>query len=606
MADDDSIFAKAGFDVPGRTASKSDAKTETKISPSMFEAAGFKLPAGAPVSEPPSGPSWQDAEALEGLAAQGVKPPEAPAKPGRGVWQAIKDYPGHLLGGMVDTVATPGNVLASDKPSTSESLIPSAVGLAGLTTGSEFPKAGVATALDAVKPSTAATNALVKAVGPENVPEAIAQLRNNPRLTLADVSDPVRIRSQGLMAGGTPEVQDFISKAVKDRAGSRLEAANTAYTETMGASPDVPKMVEGLKDRARKAGQEAIQPALANAKPVDVSPVIKAIDEKLKPGLTALMGDTKLPLSPIEQELIRVKARLTDGENQVYDPKKLHEIQSDIGDQAYQYSKSLDPKDKRLGSQLRDVNEKLIDQIDSASGGAYRPARAKFKDAKDISEAFESGFDTLKNRSGLSGALEDSPQAFRNWMKDATPEEVVARRLGTRADIDRKINGVRNGPLAGENITAIPYNQEKLQALFGDKEANRLIRVMQDAKKEAQTNASIMAGSKTAETAKAAKDIEVRKIGGGNPLQYFAPVAAEMLGQSAGIPFLGGAASVVAKGVHMGAQKLGQMHDVAKNMELAKGALSTGPGREATINALLSHPKVIREFKKRANALAAP
>ena len=92
-----------------------------------------------------------------------------------------------------------------------------------------------------------------------------------------------------------------------------------------------------------------------------------------------------------------------------------------------------------MGGQLRDLNEKLIDQIDEAAGGAYRPARQKFKDAKDISTAFESGFDTLKNRPGVSG-VEDRPEALKAWMDQATPEEVVARHLGTRADLDQKIN----------------------------------------------------------------------------------------------------------------------------------------------------------------------
>ena len=609
MADDsDSIFAKAGFDVPK---AKTAEPTSNASSPSIFESAGFKLPTSKPEAAP-TGPSWQETEALENLAASGgAKPPQGPAKPGRGIWQAIKDYPGHVLSGLAETIEAPGNVLASPQPSTSESLIPSAVGLAGLTGGTKFTGKGAAAVAEKVAPSTKAVNQLVNSVRPENIPEAVAALRDNPRLTLADVSDPVRVRTQGLMAGGTPDVQDFISGAVRDRANTRLGAANTAYSEAMGPAPDVGVMVEGLKARAREAGRQAIQPALENAKPVDVSPVISAIDEKLKPGLTAMMGETKLPLSPIEQELIRVKARLTDGENQIFDPKKLHEIQSDIGDQAYQYSKSLDPKDKRLGSQLRDVNEKLIDQIDEASGGTYRPARAKFKDAKDISEAFESGFDTLKNRSGLSGALEDSPNAFREWMRNATPEEVTARKIGTRADIDRKINGVKNGALAGQNITAIPYNQEKLTDLFGEKEAGRLIRVMQDAQKEAQTNAAIVAGSKTAETTKAAKDIEVRKVEGGNALN--SPFALPALGEALNFMTTGsyvpGAGAIIG-GLGIGAtrvaQKLGQMHDIAKNFEFAKNALATGPAREETINRLLSHPKVVRELKKRANALTTP
>ncbi len=191
-------------------------------------------------------------------------------------------------------------------------------------------------------------------------------------------------------------------------------------------------------------------------------------------------------------------------------------------------------------------------------------------------------------------------------MGDATPEEVVARRLGTRADIDRRINGVKNGALAGQNVTAIPYNKEKLTMLFGDKEAGRLIRVMDDATREAQTNAAIVAGSKTAETRSATDRIKVRAVGGGNPLSYIAPVAAEMLGQSAGIPFVGLAGSVAAKGAQMGVQKVLQMSDVARNQEFARHALAAGPYRETTINALLTNPKVVSELKKRANALTAP
>jgi hypothetical protein len=259
-----------------------------------------------------------------------------------------------------------------------------------------------------------------------------------------------------------------------------------------------------------------------------------------------------------------------------------------------------------LGAQLRTMNEKLIDQIDAASGGVYRPARQQYADAKDISEAFESGFDTLKNRSGLSGALEDSPQAFNEWMKDATPEEIVARRLGTRADIEQKINGVKNGALAGQNITAIPYNQEKLTALFGPKESGRLIQVMKDSADEAVTNAKLLAGAKTAETQAGQRALAVPPVGGGNPLQYIAPIGAELLGQGAGFPGVGMAASLAAKGIHMGAQKLSQMNALARNAEFAKGALASGPAREQTMQALLSHPKVVRALKKSSNALTAP
>ena len=57
---------------------------------------------------------------------------------------------------------------------------------------------------------------------------------------------------------------------------------------------------------------------------------------------------------------------------------------------------------------------------------------------------------------------------------------------------------------------------------------------------------------------------------------------------------------------HVGAQKLGQMSDKARNLEFARNALASGAGRESTINALLSHPKVVRELEKRSNALISP
>lgn len=623
MADDtDSIFAKAGFDVPKAQAAAPSsapvAAATASSAPSIFAAAGFKLPDGKSKAAPDA-PSWQDIEALENLAASGgATAPVAPAKPGRGVWQAIKDYPGHVLHGLVDTAAAPGNVLASTKPSTSESLIPSAVGLAGLTAGSEFPRAGASAIIEKAGPSAQSVNALVNAVGPENMLAATNRLKENPRLTFADVSDPVRTMTQGLIDPAQPKAQNAIVEAVKQRAGSRLQATNTAFTEAMGASPDVIKMVEGLKDRARAAGREAIQPALANAKSVDVSPVITAIDAQVKPGLQAMLDPgTRLPLSPLQQELVRVRQQLTHPETgeTLFDPQRLHEVQSRLGDQAFQLSRSPDPKDRLLGKQLRDVNEKLIDQIDAASGDAYRPARAKFKDAKDIHEAFDSGFDTLKNRSGVAGAVEDSPAAFREWMKDATPEEVVARRLGTRADIDQKINSVKNGALKGETITQIPYNQEKLRALFGEGEANRLIRVMKDSADEAHTNAKLLAGAKTAETQAGQRALAIPKVDPfnlGSLTQTMLPsTLAEIAGQYMGAPTGMTAAGIIGSGLLAGGAKKGVQavraaNALARNAEFAKRALATGPAREETINALLSHPKVVRELQKSGNALTVP
>jgi hypothetical protein len=653
------MFRSAGFAAPGDTKTSAN-KGPVSVSPvgkpaSMFEAAGFVSPGSAPAapavnSEYPTPEKFAAGAAQYGVNTSPEKPylqqiREAidPARVAASVAaDALKEIPqsyeaggqlrssgvqdlrngnylpsfpssdpstwsgGGLLktaGGALAQVASPvtGSINALvTNPVTQLTGNPDIGERAGDVAGLLIPGKGAAKVAEKAGPTAQSVNKLIDAIGPENVPAVVERLKSNPRLAVADVSDPVRTMTQGLVDPAQPKAQNAISEAVKSRIAAAPDAVNSAYTQSMGPAPDVVRLVEGLKERARAAGRKAIQPALENANLVDTSPVIQAIDEKLAPGVNPLLNPkSQLPLSAEQEELARIKQQLISGSGeQLFDAQRLHRIQSDIGDRAYHLTQSPDPKDRLLGGQLRDMNEKLIDQIDEAAGGAYRPARQKFKDAKDISAAFESGFDTLKNRPGFTGATEDTPQALSEWLGKASPEEIMARKLGTRADIENKMKTAKNQALAGETITRVEYNRDKLRMLFGDQEANRLIRTMEDTRDMATTNAKLIANSKTAETLAGQKALAVPKVGGGNPLQIFGPVAAEMLGQSAGLPIVGGAAAVAAKGLHMGAQKLGKMNALARNTEFAKAAMATGQARQLLMNRLISHPKVVRAARQ--------
>jgi hypothetical protein len=93
----------------------------------------------------------------------------------------------------------------------------------------------------------------------------------------------------------------------------------------------------------------------AGAKLVDVSPVISAVDEESQAGINALLNPkSQLSLSEFQQELARIKQQLTTGNGEtLFDAQRLHRVQSEIGDQAYQLSKSPNPKDRVPGGQLR-------------------------------------------------------------------------------------------------------------------------------------------------------------------------------------------------------------------------------------------------------------
>jgi hypothetical protein len=333
-------------------------------------------------------------------------------------------------------------------------------------------------------------------------------------------------------------------------------------------------------------------------------------EEDLIPALKKLADNQKI-VGPIDAALKMIQKGPTEYRGADF----IHSLQSRLREEAESLSKSSTGSDKIMGRDLFNAREKLVGKVDEASSGTYRPALAKYREAKQIDDAWESGFDTLKNRSGVNG-LEDRPEALREWMKTATPEQIVAKRLGTRSDIDQKIRGVKNQSLAGTGITRIEYNQEKLKDLFGEQEGSRLIRTMDDAHREAETNAKLTAGSKTAETLAGQKALEIRDVGKSDPLgylKYMVPMAAEGFnfgahtGLTPGLAASGVTATMLAaKGIHLGAQKIGQMRDVAKNNAFARALSALGPERDDVVNRLMAHPAVVRQLNKSKNALSVP
>jgi hypothetical protein len=726
------MFRAAGFAAPGdkKTAPDNGQAVASPSAPgSMFKAAGFVSP-GSP--QEPQEPAWKEAEARAGLEALGIPTtPVAPKGPGRGMWQATKDYVANIPHAILETIEAPGNIMASGRDYTSEELIPTAVGLAGLAEGTKIPKVGPAAVAEKLTPTSQAVNKLVEAIGPENVPAAVNRLTENPRLTLADVSDPVRTMAQGLIDPSQPKAQNAIVSAVKERAATRLDAANSAFTEAMGPKPDVMGILDKLRERAlmttpktdvraalddvlgrsidphtalqkmlkeREAANPLYEKALSNPVQWDErlqqfidDPIVKsgiakgvriqrleslAENKPFNPNDYAIKefneaGDPVLSETPnmrtlnvvkkgldamVEDSKDGVTGRLSE-EGRAIDSvrksflKKLDDINPDYkaARQAWagptkvqeafnqglnifqnrsgssginttpealsawfgkasqseqeaaklgarsafeqQMRASSDPASKAGVLANKEVNQAKLGTIFGKEAGDKIVQRLNFEHEDPIHAAFDRGFDILKNRSGVNG-LGDRPEALHEWMKTATPEQVVATRLGVRADIDQKINSVKNGALKGETITAIPYNQEKLRALFGDKEANRLIRVMKDSADESATNAKMLLGSKTAETLAGQRALAVPKVGGGNPLTYVAPVAAEMLGEGYGLPGVGLAATTALKGAHMGVQKLGKMNALARNAEFAKAALASGTERNILLDRLMAHPKV--------------
>jgi hypothetical protein len=186
-----------------------------------------------------------------------------------------------------------------------------------------------------------------------------------------------------------------------------------------------------------------------------------------------------------------------------------------------------------------------------------------------VGDAFNRGVDILRNRTGSAG-IEDRPEFWRKWMDNASDAEKEAARQGARIAIDNQINSVRSAAAKGAALPEVGFNRERLTALLGKKETDRLASVLEDERKIAETNARLFAGSQTAPREAVNRLTDVREVE--SPLRL-TPLATTSLGAYLG--GLPGAALGAGIGVGKAAGQFAlRQRDLARN-ELMARALSS-------------------------------
>jgi len=457
---------------------------------------------------------------------------------------------------------------------------------AGLVATGGLPITKTAKVITDLAPSSRAVKTIVDAVGPENLPGFIAQLKSNPRLTAMDVDPNVQIIAQGLAAKpGDP--RHLLDKVVRGRTDTKLDTVTGAIDEAMGVPVNVLEKVEGLKKTIRETGKE-INPIVTNANPVDITPVITSIDAKLKPGVNSVITvGEPLPLGDIEKSLERVKNFITDGLKNRTDAKSLHSFQSSLRAKAEDLLSSTSGQDRQLGRALMDVRNQVVSAIDNAAGGTYRPALAKYRDVNDIEDAFKKGQSVTKNR---LGNLDDDPAYWDKWIKQATPAELEAAKEGARLAYAHQMGTVTNAARKGTDIPLIEFNKEKLNLLFGKAEVDKMAKTLADEKLIADTNSKLFQGSMTAMRTLGAKATAERPKYEPN-YSNLLPLAAEGLNQyvSGGSLPIALATGYGYMGLRKGMTSIGQKLDRKTNIEIADLAAATGEAKEALIKALQDH-----------------
>lgn len=443
-----------------------------------------------------------------------------------------------------------------------------------------LPAKGAGTAIKSQIPAVKAAGGIIDLVGKENVPNVLRKLENNPNLSLMDVSEPVRTVAAGLAnSPKTPAAQNVMRSAYDQRVSERQNVVQKAMDETLGPPINVKEYLDQLTENVRKVGAQRINPALEGAQPIGVLPIAARIDEVIKAPGTA---------DEVIKRLSKLKDQLTAeaGKDGFIDPQKLHGIQWRLRAEADNLAKSATGSERSLAAPLFNARNDMVSAIDAASGGKYKPALAGFRDESHVKDAFEKGFDIFK-----TGGVQDFPEYWRAWIKDAQPAEIAAAKVGAITAARRNIEGMQGGSRRGETILGPTFNKDKVSALFGEQQTNQLSGLLEDARNMSHTNSLLYQNSKTAQVTAGQKYFEPRDVGA--PAGAATSIGVGTLGamiSALGYPEAGVVAAGYGalKGAHMGAQYLGRISDKRTATRFAELVSATGEERNKLISLLRS------------------
>jgi hypothetical protein len=226
------------------------------------------------------------------------------------------------------------------------------------------------------------------------------------------------------------------------------------------------------------------QARLENA-PVDVSPVLQAIDGQLLTPAERIAGPSGLPADDVDNALAWVRGHLSDGSSQRSGIDKLDRLERRLRARtkaAFEGGKS------DVGHALNEVGKVLRTQM-KASSPVYSMARETFSDDMAVKDAFETG-------QKLFGA-KTHPDFLAAEIADMSAAERDALRLGVRAAVDETMGRVRNGSLKGRQLLDSDFNERKILTVLGEDDGRALINSLQGEQAMAETANQALGGSAT-------------------------------------------------------------------------------------------------------------
>ncbi|GGD93434.1 hypothetical protein GCM10011390_10260 [Aureimonas endophytica] len=305
-----------------------------------------------------------------------------------------------------------------------------------------------------------------------------------PDAMLADTTDGLRYRAEQIAQSDNPGRSSVIG-ALRDRSATAGDRINSAYDDVLGQRPNVKAELDRMSSEQKTRADALYGQARAENAPVDVSPVLKAIDDQLLTPAERIAGAPDLPDDAVDASLRWVRSHLSNGDVQRTGIDKLDKLERRVRAKA---SAEFKTGHSDTGSALANVGRILRDQM-KASSPVYKQARETFADDAAVQDAFEKGQSIFARKTHpdfLAAEVADMSEAERN-----------ALRLGTRAAVDQAMGSVRNGSLKGRQLLDADWNERKILAVLGEDDGRRLINALQGEQAMAETVGQALGNSAT-------------------------------------------------------------------------------------------------------------
>lgn len=544
------------------------------------------------VNPPATSPEWEAIKATPGNilndSIENFK--NAGGMIGKGGSELLSNKPASGVGniglGVVSGIgAIPGAFLKNlvEKPVTELTGNPDIGERAGVVAGVGLPIIPAAKAITAAIPKNKALRTLVESIGQDNLPNVVQQMKENPRLTPADLSPRVKQDTQNLFVTEGPH-QNYLANVVEQRLNTAKNAVENAMDKSLGTVTNPADKLAELKQNIRDVGASKINPAVTGAKPVDLSDTIKYIDQRLKPGINSVVDTSGgLPSTEVNKQLGQIRSLLTNDKVVRTDAKTLHNLQSVMRGEAEGLIKN-GGQDARVGNAIMGVRNQIVDAIDSASGGKYKPALSEYRDEYHIQDAYRHGHDEIL-RNGKE--LEDRPEFYQKYLNKLSPEELQAEREGARIAYDTQVNGFKHAARRGTDIGEVEFNKDRAEALFGKAKADEMFKTFKDERAIADTNNKLVQGSQTA-MRMASKQAFALPTASDMTKSLIPPAALEVgSAMAGGTPIIPSLVYGGLKGAGLAKDKIALALTNEHNAKYAKYALPTeGPDRDALIQQL--------------------